>query len=98
MSSGPVDTGAAAPGQSDVGSGAGVSESPKGRGVKGRADRVGERFRGLPSHTFGPASEKPYRRRTSDGVRVAVAVVALVLLVAYHDNPSARESGPVPVL
>ena len=42
----------------------------------------------MPSHTFGPASEEPYRRRTSDWVRVAVAVVALVLLVAYHDNPS----------
>ena len=41
----------------------------------------------MPSHTFGPASEEPYRRRTSDWVRVVVAVVALALLVAYHDNP-----------
>ena len=98
MTSGPVGTGAAAPDQSDVGAGAGVSESPKGGGVKGRVDRAGERFRGLPTRTFGPASEEPYRRRTSDWVRVAVAVVALVLLVALPRQSEPRESGSVPVL
>ena len=35
MTSGPEGTGAAVPDQSDVGAGAGVSESPKGGGVKG---------------------------------------------------------------
>ena len=89
MSSDPDRYGAAAPAQSDVSTGAGVGPSPKvDAGDKGRADRAGERFRSLPTHTFGPASEEPYRRRTSDWVRVVVAVVALVLLVAYHDNPS----------
>ena len=89
MSSDPEGAGTAAPGQSDVSTGEGVGPSPKEDvGDKGRADRARERFRSLPTHTFGPASEEPYRRRTSDWVRVAVAVVALGLLVAYHDNPS----------
>ena len=55
---------------------------------KSRGGRAGERVRALPTRTFGPASEEPYRRRTSDWVRVVVAVVAIALLVAYHDNPS----------
>ena len=89
MSSDPEGAGTAAPAQSDVSTGEGVGPSPKGDvGDKGRADRARERFRSLPTHTFGPASEEPYRRRTSDWVRVVVAVVALALLVAYHDNPS----------
>ena len=61
---------------------------PEGGADESRAGRVGERVRGLPTRTFGPASEEPYRRRTSDWVRVVVAVVAIALLVAYHDNPS----------
>ena len=89
MSSDPGDAGPAVGAPSDVSAGAGAAPSPKSdRGVKGRADRAGERLRALPTGTFGPASEEPYRRRTSDWVRVVVAVVALVLLVAYHDNPS----------
>ena len=89
MSSDPEGAGTAGPGQSAVSTGEGVGPSPKADpGDKGRADRARERFRSLPTHTFGPASEEPYRRRTSDWVRVAVAVVALVVLVAYHDNPS----------
>ena len=47
-----------------------------------------ERVAGLPNRTFGPASEEPYRRRTSDWVRVVVAVGAIALLIAYHDSPS----------
>ncbi|MDQ6928810.1 MAG: hypothetical protein M3159_09175, partial [Actinomycetota bacterium] len=35
--------------------------------------------------TFGPASEEPYRRRTSDWVRVVLAA-ALLLLLARHQN------------
>ena len=77
MSSDPEGAGTAGPGQSDVSTGEGGGASPKAdAGDKGRADRARERFRGLPTHTFGPASEEPYRRRTSDWVRVAVAVVA----------------------
>jgi undecaprenyl-diphosphatase len=49
------------------------------------------RVKEMPRRTFGPASEEPYRRRTSDWVRVVVATVAVALLVAYHDNPSAAD-------
>jgi uncharacterized membrane protein YbhN (UPF0104 family) len=35
--------------------------------------------------TFGPASEEPYRRRTSDWVRVVLAA-ALLFLLARHQN------------
>ena len=99
MSSDPEGAGTAAPGQSDVSTGAGVGPSPKAdAGDKGRADRARERFRGLPTHTFGPASEEPYRRRTSDWVRVAVAVVALAVARRLPRQSEPRESGPVPVL
>ena len=37
------------------------------------------------AHTFGPASEEPYRRRTSDRVRLIVAVALLVAL-AFHEG------------
>jgi uncharacterized membrane protein YbhN (UPF0104 family)/tRNA A-37 threonylcarbamoyl transferase component Bud32 len=39
---------------------------------------------------FGPASELPYRRRTSDRIRVVVAVVIMALLIAHegHENTS----------
>jgi glycosyltransferase 2 family protein len=53
--------------------------------------RVAIRIRSLPRHTFGPASEEPYRRRESDLVRVAVAIVAVALLIAGHDNPTMAE-------
>lgn len=46
------------------------------------------RLRNAPKHTFGPASEEPYRRRTSDWVRVVVALIAIALLIASHDDPS----------
>jgi undecaprenyl-diphosphatase len=37
--------------------------------------------------TFGPAAEKPYRRRTSDWVRLAVAVVLFAVLIVHEGNP-----------
>lgn len=40
----------------------------------------------LRARTFGPASEEPFRRRTSDGVRVALALVLFVLLARHHDH------------
>jgi undecaprenyl-diphosphatase len=55
------------------------------------SDRVVTRVRALPRRTFGPASEEPYRRRTSDWVRVVLAIAAIAVLVAYHDNPSAAD-------
>ena len=44
-----------------------------------------ERWR---SHSFGPASEQPYRRRTSDWIRLAVGVTILAFCIAHQDNPS----------
>ena len=41
--------------------------------------------------SFGPASEEPYRRRTSDWVRLVIAIVALVLLIAHEGDLSKAE-------
>ena len=41
--------------------------------------------------TFGPASELPYRRRTSDRIRVVTAVVLLALFIVHWDNPTQAE-------
>jgi glycosyltransferase 2 family protein len=37
--------------------------------------------------TFGPASELPYRRRTSDWIRLVIAFVLLVAFVAHWSDP-----------
>ena len=44
-------------------------------------------FRG---RAFGPASELPYRRRTSDRIRVVIAVIIVALVIAHqgHENTS----------
>ena len=49
----------------------------------GDAPAHGERRKQWRVSTFGPASEKPYRRRTSDWLRLAVAV-AIVVGTAFH--------------
>ena len=36
--------------------------------------------------TFGPASEEPYRRRTSDRVRVVVAFIVMILLIRHSGD------------
>jgi glycosyltransferase 2 family protein len=41
---------------------------------------------------FGPASEEPYRRRASDWVRLATALVLLTILAARASNVSATEA------
>ena len=41
--------------------------------------------------TFGPASERPYRRRTSDGLRLAFAVPALAFLIVHRDEVTNTE-------
>jgi glycosyltransferase 2 family protein len=46
-------------------------------------------FRG---RAFGPASELPYRRRTSDRLRVATAIVLMVLVIAHQGNENASEN------
>ncbi len=52
-----------------------------------KASRMAE-WRG---RAFGPASELPYRRRTSDRIRVVVAVVLMALLIAHQGHENASE-------
>jgi uncharacterized membrane protein YbhN (UPF0104 family)/tRNA A-37 threonylcarbamoyl transferase component Bud32 len=40
---------------------------------------------------FGPASELPYRRRTSDRIRVVTAFVLMALVISYEGNESTSE-------
>lgn len=42
-------------------------------------------------HAFGPASELPYRRRSSDVVRLVVGVVLLALVIVHEGNPTQFE-------
>ena len=41
----------------------------------------------LRNLTFGPASEQPYRRRTSDWFRLVLGVVFVALTIAHENNP-----------
>ncbi len=43
------------------------------------------------AHSFGPASEQPYRRRTSDWIRLVIGVTILVLAIAHQDDPTQFE-------
>ena len=54
-----------------------------GGGAEGRVAT----FRG---RAFGPASEHPYRRRTSDRIRLVIAIVLMALVIAHqgHENTS----------
>src|SRR5262245_18029159 len=45
----------------------------------------------LRHRTFGPASEEPYRRRTSDGVRLVVAVLVIVAACFHEGHPTETE-------
>jgi undecaprenyl-diphosphatase len=47
-----------------------------------------ERFR---ASTFGPASEEPYRRRTSDWLRIAAAILLLFLAARHAGSTTATE-------
>ena len=48
-------------------------------------------IQGLRSRTFGPASEEPYRRRTSDWFRLVIAVGIMVGLCFHQGHPSDSE-------
>jgi undecaprenyl-diphosphatase len=50
-----------------------------------------ERVRRVRAATFGPASEEPYRRRTSDWIRVATASVLLVVAARHAGGITATE-------
>ena len=43
------------------------------------------------AHSFGPASEQPYRRRTSDWVRLVIGVAILVFAIWHQDDPGTFE-------
>ena len=43
------------------------------------------------AHSFGPASEQPYRRRTSDWIRLVLGVGILVFAIWHQDDPGAFE-------
>ena len=74
--------------------------SPKGgRGATGKKDATdgaGDgwlwRWRHL---TFGPASEEPYRRRTSDWIRLVVALSIVGFTIAHEGHPGQFEAEPV---
>jgi uncharacterized membrane protein YbhN (UPF0104 family)/tRNA A-37 threonylcarbamoyl transferase component Bud32 len=50
------------------------------------------RWAGMRGRMFGPASELPYRRRTSDRIRVGVAFVLMALLIAHEGNENPSEN------
>jgi glycosyltransferase 2 family protein len=49
------------------------------------------RVRRFRASTFGPASEEPYRRRTSDWIRIAVAAALLFVAARHAGATSATE-------
>ena len=49
---------------------------------------LSSRLNSWRANSFGPASEQPYRRRTSDWIRLVVALGFLSILVWNHDHPS----------
>jgi uncharacterized membrane protein YbhN (UPF0104 family) len=55
---------------------------------KTHASKITPRLDHWRTGTFGPASELPYRRRTSDALRLAVAVPALAYLISQRNSVS----------
>ena len=53
--------------------------------------RMQTRVAAWRGRAFGPASELPYRRRTSDVVRLIVTLTLLVLAILHQGNPSSLE-------
>ena len=58
------------------------------RSLRAHVDERVERFR---ASTFGPASEEPYRRRTSDWLRIAAAILLLFLAARHAGSTTATE-------
>ncbi len=54
--------------------------------------RISRRVSTWRGRAFGPASELPYRRRTSDVVRLVIMVVLIVVAVAHQPNPTDLEN------
>jgi undecaprenyl-diphosphatase len=55
------------------------------------SDTTGEakpsRMAAWRAHSFGPASEQPYRRRTSDWVRLVLGIAILAFAIWHQDDP-----------
>src|SRR4051812_32185801 len=49
-------------------------------------------------HSFGPASEQPYRRRTSDWIRLVIGVGVLAFAIWHQDAPTGFEKDLFPPL
>jgi uncharacterized membrane protein YbhN (UPF0104 family) len=43
------------------------------------------------AHSFGPASEEPYRRRTSDWIRLVIGGSILAFAISHQNNPTEFE-------
>ncbi len=56
------------------------------------AQSHGSRLARWRAHSFGPASEQPYRRRTSDWIRLVVGAGILGVAIAHQANPTAFET------
>jgi undecaprenyl-diphosphatase len=57
------------------------------KATKAAPDEPSGRLARWRSHTFGPASELPYRRRTSDWVRLIIAVAIVAFAIANENSP-----------
>jgi uncharacterized membrane protein YbhN (UPF0104 family)/membrane-associated phospholipid phosphatase/tRNA A-37 threonylcarbamoyl transferase component Bud32 len=55
--------------------------------------RLRDRASGWRRESFGPASEKPFRRRSVDGIRLVIATLALVVLSLRANNVPRGEQG-----
>jgi tRNA A-37 threonylcarbamoyl transferase component Bud32/membrane-associated phospholipid phosphatase/uncharacterized membrane protein YbhN (UPF0104 family) len=55
--------------------------------------RVRDRASGWRRESFGPASEKPFRRRSADGIRLVIATLLLVVLSLRANNVPRGEQG-----
>src|SRR3954468_5646633 len=58
---------------------------------EGRSSRMAERTAHWRVGGFGPASEEPYRRRVTDGIKLGIESVVLALLVLHASYPSVVE-------
>jgi undecaprenyl-diphosphatase len=71
--------------------GAAGDRGPEGGGHHGVLGALRARWRHWRAGSFGPASELPYRRRTSDWVRLIVAVVIMALLIRHESDVTSTE-------
>jgi len=69
-----------------------VAEGPATTRAHYSPQSVVARFESSRRNWFGPAEEKPFRRRMSDRIRLVTAVVTVVVLATHagHVNPTER--------